>query len=163
VRFHAEHRFDGPGTAVAALLADPAFYVDLALPDLSEPEVLEHRAHGDEAVVRLRYEFTGSLDPIARRLIGTGRPVWIQEVRVDRCAGTGALRFEAERDPRRLHGAADFVLTAGGGGTGRRLDGELVVAVPGLGRMAERRIVPAILRRLDIEAQAIDDELRRRG
>ncbi len=162
VRFHAEHRFNGPGHVVAALLVDPAFYVGLALPDLSEPEVLEHRAHGNDAVVRLRYEYVGSIDPIARRLIGSGRLTWIQEVRVDRSAGSGALLFEAEKDPRRLHGAAHFLLTAGGG-TVRRLDGELVVAVPGIGRMAERRIVPALLRRLDIEAQAIDDALQRPG
>jgi hypothetical protein len=31
-----------------------------------------------------------------------------------------------------------------------------VVAVPGIGRMAERRIVPGLLARLDIEAEAVD-------
>jgi len=36
---------------------------------------------------------------------------------------------------------------------------KLIVAVPGIGRMAERRIVPGLLRRLDIEAQAINDQL----
>ena len=163
MRFHAEHRFNGSEQAVAALLADPAFYLGLVLPDLSNPEVLEERKDGDDAMLRLRYEFVGSLDPIARRLLGSGHLAWIQEVRVDRSACSGALRFEAEKDPRRLHGAADFVLTAAGGGTVRRLDGELVVAVPGIGRMAERRIVPGLLRRLDIEAQALDEQLRRGG
>jgi hypothetical protein len=33
------------------------------------------------------------------------------------------------------------------------------VAVPGVGRLAERRIVPGILRRLDIEAGAMDDRI----
>jgi hypothetical protein len=163
VRFHAEHRFDGTEQAVAALLADPAFYLGLSLPDLSRPEVLEERDDGDHTMLRLRYEFVGSLDPIAQRLLGSSRPGWIQEVRVDRSAGSGTLRFEAEKDPGRLHGAADFALSEAGGGTLRRLDGELVVAVPGIGRLAERRIVPGVLRRLDIEAQALDDQLRRRG
>src|SRR5208283_1086450 len=111
----------------------------LALPDLGQPEVLEHDENGDGTMLRLRYEFVGSMDPIAHRLIGSGHLAWIQEVRIDRSAGTGVLRFEAEKDPRRLHGAADFVLTASESGTVRRLDGELVVAVPGIGRMAERR------------------------
>jgi hypothetical protein len=84
-------------------------------------------------------------------------------MRVDRSAGTGALTFEAEKDPRRLHGAADFALTADGSGSVRRLDGELVVAVPAIGRMAERRIVPGLLRRLDIEAEALDGRLRQVG
>jgi len=43
----------------------------------------------------------------------------------------------------------------------RRLDGELVVAVPGIGRMAERRIVPGVAARLDIEARAVEDQVGR--
>ena len=158
MRFHAEHRFGAPGAAVAALLADPAFDLDLALPDLRRPELLEQRQDGSEAVVRLRYEFEGTLDPIAQRLLGSSRLAWVQEVRVDRSACRGTLHFEAEKDPKRLHGAATFVLTTVDGASVRRLDGDLVVAVLGIGRMAERRIVPGILQRLDIEAQAIDDQ-----
>jgi hypothetical protein len=101
-------------------------------------------------------------DPIAQRLLGSSRLTWIQEVRIDPSAGAGTLRFEAEKDPRRLHGAADFVLVPTESGTVRRLDGDLTVAVPGIGRMAERRIVPGLLQRLDIEARAIDDQLRER-
>ena len=160
VRFHAEHRFTGSVEAVAALLADPNFYVDLILPDLNQPDVLESRDDGDDAMLRLRYEFAGSLDPIAQRLLGSGRLAWIQEVRVNRSDASGTLRFEAEKDPRRLHGAADFALVASRGGNVRHLDGELVVAIPGIGRMAEKRIVPGLLRRLDLEAEALDDRLR---
>ncbi len=159
MRFHAEHRFGASVSAVAALVADPAFYLGLDLPDLNRPELLEQRQDGSDAVVRLRYEFEGSLDPIAQRLLGSSRLAWIQEVHVDRSAGSGSLRFEAEKDPRRLHGAATFVLAAVEDATVRRLDGELVVAVPAIGRMAERRIVPGILQRLDVEARAIDDQL----
>jgi hypothetical protein len=160
VRFHVEHRFDGSEEAVAAILSDPSFYLELDLPDLSRPEMLEHGTDGDEAVIRLRYEFVGSLDPIAQRLIGSGRLAWIQEVRVDQSRGSGTLGFEAEKNRRQLHGAADFVLKADGTGTVRTIDGELVVAVPGIGGMAERRIVPGLVRRLDIEAEAVADQLR---
>ncbi len=73
--------------------------------------------------------------------------------------GSGVIHFEAEKDPRQLHGSSDFVLSAAEGGTERHLDGELVVAVPGIGRIAERRIVPGLLRRLDIEAQGLEDQL----
>ena len=159
MRFHAEHRFKGSVDAVGKLLTDADFYVGLALPDLSRPEVLDRRTDGDDTVLRLRYEFTGSLDPIASRLLGADRLAWIQEMRVDLSAGSGTLGFGAEKDPKRLHGSADFVLVAEGPATVRRLDGELVVAVLGIGHMAERRIVPGILRRMDVEAQAIDDRL----
>ena len=159
MRFHTEHRFTGSPADVGAILVDPTFYLDLVLADLGRPEVLDQEADGDQVTLRLRYEFTGSLDPIAQRLIGPGRLAWVHEVRLSRSDGTGSLRFEAQRDPRRLHGAAGFVLTAEDTGTFRRTDGELVVAVPGIGRMAERRIVPGVLRRMDREAEAIERRL----
>ncbi|HWD51242.1 MAG TPA: DUF2505 family protein [Acidimicrobiales bacterium] len=159
MRFHAEHRINGSKEAVAALLVDSSFYLRLALPDLSLPEVVEEHSDGNRASLRLRYEFVGSLDPIAQRLLGSSRLAWVQEMQVDTSAGTGTLTFEAEKDPRRLHGTADFVLAEAGGATLRRIDGELVVAVPGIGRMAERRIVPGLLRRMDIEAEAMDGKL----
>jgi hypothetical protein len=159
VRFHAEHVFHATKESVVGVLADPAFALALTLPDLDQPELLEASDDGDQALIRLRYEFTGSLDPMAQRLLGSGRLAWIQEARVDRSRCSGTLRFEAERDPRRLHGRADFTVDASASGSVRRLDGELVVAIPGIGRMAERRIVPGLLRRLDIEAGAVDAEL----
>jgi hypothetical protein len=162
VRFQSEHLFHGSEPAVAELLTDAAFYLGLALPDLSQPEVLDNETEPDRARLRLRYEYVGSLDPIAQRLLGSDRLAWIQEVEVDRSAASGTLRFEAEKDPKRLHGSADFVLTPVDHGVQRRLHGELVVAVPGIGRMAERRIVPGLLRRMDVEAVGINQELERR-
>jgi hypothetical protein len=159
VRFHAEHSFAALSAAVVELLADPTFYLGLTLPDLDQPELLETTDDGVDAVIRLRYEFVGSLDPMARRLIGSGRLAWVQEVRIGRPTSSGTLRFEAERDPRKLHGRAEFSLEPVGGGTLRRLHGELVVAIPGIGGMAERRIVPGLLRRLDIEAETADIQL----
>ena len=163
MRFRAEHHFAGSVAAVLAILEDPGFYLDLDLPDLSRPELLEERRDGDDVLLGLRYEFVGGLDPIAQRLIGPGRLAWLQEVRIDSGAATGGLSFEAEKDPRRLHGDATFAFTEAAGVTTRALDGQLVVRVPGVGRMAERRIVPGIVRRLDIEAQAVDERLRSSG
>jgi hypothetical protein len=159
VRFHAEHHFTGSTDAVTTLLGTPEFYLDLDLPDLSLPELIDHHQDGEVAVVHLRYVFEGHLDPIAQGLLGSSQLAWIQEVRVDRSAGAGTLGFHAEKDPRRLHGTADFVVKASGKGSVRRIDGELVVAVPGIGRMAERRIVPGVVTRLDIEAQAVEDQV----
>lgn len=158
VRFHAEHRFAaGPG-AVAAGLLDPSFHRELQLPDLKLLDVDSH-ADGTESVLRLRYDFVGHLDPLARRILGNRRLTWLQELHLDPAGGTGRLSFEAEADPRRLHGAADVILEGADGGTRRQLHGELVVAVPMVGGRAERRIVPGLLRRLDIEARALDERL----
>jgi Protein of unknown function (DUF2505) len=113
-----------------------------------------------ETVLRLRYDFVGHLDPLARRLLGGRRLTWLQELRLDRATGGGRLTFAAEADPRRLHGRADVVTEPDDAGTRRTLDGELVVDVPIVGGNAERRIVPGLLRRLDIEAAALDQRLR---
>lgn len=159
MRFHAEHRFHASPGAVATLLADPSFYVALALPDLSRPEVLEHDIDDQVAVLVLRYAFVGGLDPMARRLLGTNQLAWIQKMHVNLSSGTGRLSFAAEAHPKALHGTADFVFIADGASSIRRLNGELVVAAPLIGASAERRIVPGLLRRLDIEAQALEEKL----
>lgn len=160
-KFRAEHRFRGPVDQVAALLTSAAFHRTLALPDLSLPEVVADDVDGDRAHLQLRYEFVGSLDPIAQRLLGGRRLTWLQDLDLDRSTGKGRLRFAAEAEPKRLHGKADFTLAADGSGPGsvRRLDGELTVAVFGVGGMAEGRIVPGLRRRLDIEAAELDDQL----
>lgn len=108
----------------------------------------------------MRYEYTGSLDPLVRRLLGGARLTWTQELRL-RPAGTGSgphrfsgsLDVHADANPRLLHGRAVVALGPDGpDGTLRVVDGELVVSLPGLGAMAERRIVPGVVTRLDAEA-----------
>ncbi|HEV2369177.1 MAG TPA: DUF2505 family protein [Acidimicrobiales bacterium] len=163
MRFDARHQFPAPPRDVAEVLADVGFHTGLDLPDLGPPQVVSATRQGDAAEIRLRYEFTGSLDPIARRLLGSHRLTWVQEVKVDLAATRGTLSFGAEADPGRLHGSARFVIEAEGAGSVRRIDGDLVVAVPGVGGMAERRIVPGLLRRIDIEADALRARLEGHG
>lgn len=161
MRFHAEHRFGASPGAVAALLADPSFYLALAIPDLSLPEVLEHQIDGLDALLVLRYQFVGSLGPLGRRLVGPNQLTWIQKMHVSSSTGEGVLSFAAEAHPKALHGTAAFGLVAESAGTVRRMNGELVVAAPLIGASAERQIVPGLLRRLDIEAQALEERLGR--
>jgi hypothetical protein len=160
MQFEAEHRFDGSPAAVAAVLGDAAFYVGLSLPDLSLPEVVEQGQgpDGSGSRVLLRYEYTGHLDPTALRLLGGDRLTWTQEIRI-RPDGSGTLTFLAEKNPGVLHGEATFTLVADGGGAIRHLSGDLVVSIPIIGGMAERRIVPGVLARLDIEAEAVNQRL----
>ena len=164
MRFHAEHRFPAPVGAVAALLLDPEFHRRLELPDLRLLEVVDDDTGADGggsgSRLGLRYDFVGHLDPLASKLLAGRRLTWVQELRLDPSRGVGRLSFEAEAAPDRLHGAADMVLEPVDGGALRRLDGELVVAVPLMGRRAEGRIVPGLLRRLDIEAAALAERLR---
>lgn len=156
MRFEAEQRFPGVAPqAIAALLVDPEFEARVELPDLSLPEVVEHRVDGSETILRLRYQYVGELDPIAVRLLGGKKLTWVQELRLDVESGRGTLHFAAEADPKRLHGDAKVTIDGDASRARRRFDGELVVKAPVVGGMAERRIVPGLLRRLDVEAEAV--------
>jgi hypothetical protein len=160
MRFHVEHRFAGPADAVIVLLADPDFHRQLDLPDVELVDVDDTRSDGDRCHLFIRYNFVGHLDPFVRQLLGGRALTWRQELRLDRTDGTGQLTFQADASPQKLHGSADITIDDDDGGSLRRLDGTLAVRVPLIGGRAERAIAPGLVRRLDIEARALDEHLR---
>jgi hypothetical protein len=161
VHFEVVHDFPAPAAAVADVLCDPAFHTRLDLPDLSRPEVVTSSVDGTTRVLLLRYEYIGQVDPIARRIVGNRKLSWMQELRIDTQSLTGTLSFSAEHNEHRLNGRADVAITATGDGTRsrRRIAGDLHVRVPLLGGTAEHRIVPGLVRRLDVEAAALSNQL----
>ena len=163
MRFEVTHEFTAPRAEVATILCDPAFHSALDLPDLSSPEVVEASTAGTARLLRLRYEYVGALDPIARKIVGNRRITWMQELRLDTDTFTGTLSFSADDDAGRLGGSArvEMEATAGDAHCRRRIAGDLHVRVPLVGGTAERRIVPGLVRRLDVEAAALTAELAR--
>jgi hypothetical protein len=155
MHFAVEHHFPAAPSAVAHLMVDPAFEGKLELPDLALPEVLEHGRDGGESVLKLRYEYTGQLDALARRIVSGRQLTLVQVVRLDEAAGAGSYQLEAEADPQRVHGAATITLSADQGGCTRRFDGDFVVKVPLIGGTIENRLLPGILSRFDAEAVAL--------
>lgn len=145
---------------MALILTDPDFHARLELPDLGRPEVEAQQAAGTERTLKLRYEFVGNLDPIARRLLAGRRLTWIQTLVLDIASGAGTLAFAAEAEPNRLYGNATIRLDAvDAGRTRRNIDGDFFVKFPLVGGTAERRIVPGLVRRLDLEADAVNATL----
>jgi hypothetical protein len=161
VRFSAEHDFAASRARVVDVWCDPEFHRGLDLPDLSRPDLLAHDVDGTTRVVRLRYEYTGQLDPAARKIVGNRKLTWIQELRIDTASYTGALTFSVDQGGDRLNGDATVALTTNDGDehTRRSIAGDLRVRVPLIGGAAERRIVPGVVRRLDVEAAALATEL----
>jgi len=138
------------------MLCDPAFQSQLDLPDLSRPEVIESSTEGTMRMLRLRYEYVGQLDPIARKIIGTRKLTWIQDLRLDTQTYEGTLTFSAEEDAGRLNGQATVSISrVDTDRSRRRIAGDFHVKVPLIGGTAERRIVPGLTRRLDAEAEAL--------
>ena len=160
MHFDVEHDFPASCADVAAVLCDPAFHTQLDLPDMSRPEVLTSSADGTARVLRLRYEYIGQLDPIARKVVGGRKLTWIQELRLDTATFAGSLTFSAEEEPERLGGTAAVEITALGDDRSRRhIAGDLHVRIPLVGGTGEKRIVPGLVRRLDVEAAALATEL----
>jgi len=159
MHFSVTHHFDASRIAVADVMCDPAFQTTLSLPDLSLPEVVEHVVDGTTRMLRLRYQYVGQLDPIARRVIGGHKVTWIQELRLDVADFRGTLSYAAESDAKKFFGAADITLDGDDAPSTRRIDGDLHVKVPLVGGMAEKRIVPGLVRRLDAEAAAMAEKL----
>lgn len=161
MHFEVVHEFPAPCAAVVDVLCDPAFHTQLDLPDLSRPVVVTSSADGTTRILALRYEYIGQVDPIARRIVGNRTLTWMQELRLDTHSLVGTLSFSAEEDEKRLNGRAEVAITAidDGTRTRRRIAGDLHVRVPLVGGTAERRIVPGLVRRLDVEAEALTREL----
>lgn len=164
MRFDVEHPLPARPHAVADLLVDADFYVTVELPDLAVPEVVTHEPSGERATLALRYKYVGSLDPVARKLIGSRDLTWLQTLTIERAEGRGRLTIVADGAGDRLHADASVVLReAEDGTTVRRIEGEFVVRVPLVGGTAERRILPGVLRRLDVEADALRARLQERA
>jgi hypothetical protein len=158
VQFHAEHHFSSSAVDILAAMLDADLYANLQFPDLSQTEVLGRTSDGSRSSLRLRLEFIGRLDPLARRLIGSDQLSWVQEIEADTSTGTGRLTFASEDASRRLHGQADITFHLEHDGTSRQIDGELVVAVPFVAAAVEGRIIAGLLRNMDLEAQAIREQ-----
>jgi hypothetical protein len=161
VQFDASHDFDARPEQVGALMVDPDFEARVDLPDLAPPDVVVHAQEGDDTVLRLRYEFIGHLDPIAKRVVGNRRLTFLQEVRLDVEAGRGMLRLAVESDPKRVRGEAAIRIDGtAGDACVRTLRGTFTVSLPLVGGTAERALLPGILRRFDVEAVALAQRLR---
>jgi hypothetical protein len=159
VRLDAEHRFHSSPADVCDAMGDPAFYATLRLPDIEPPEVLSRTATGEHVDISIRFEYTGKLDPIVRRIVGHERVAWVQELGIDRdtCACTLAVKPDVGVVPVSCSGT--FALRDDGDGCVRTLRGELKIKVPIIGGRAEKSLAPGILRRIDLEAVALDEFL----
>jgi hypothetical protein len=162
VSFDIRDEFDAPPAEVAAAMTDPKFVASLDLPDFERPEVLADGADTDGRTVRARYRFVGKLDPIARRILGNKDISWVQEVHVDAANEHGSLTVTPDVYPDRMHFSGEFRLAStAAGGTTRRLTGELNIRVPLVSGRAEKAILPGLLRRVDLEADALREWLAR--
>jgi hypothetical protein len=156
MRLTASHSFTGSVVAVCAAMSDPAFYAELRLPDVDPPELISRTVDGARVDVHVRFMYTGKLDPIARRIVGHDQVSWVQQLQIDPAAASAALQVIPAVGVVSVTCTGTFTLRAEGDGCVRTLDGDLRVKVPIIGSRAEKSLAPGILRRLDVEADALN-------
>lgn len=144
-------------------MTDPEFVVGLAaVPDVGEVTVLDAGVDTQERWVAARFRYDGSLDPIAARVLGSSSPTWVQTYRMSLDGSAGSLVIAPDHHGSLLECTAAVTATptsaetaSGGGGTDRHIDGTLSVRVPLLGGRAEKALGPAILARIEVEADLL--------
>jgi hypothetical protein len=156
VRIQLEQRLPGAVVEVLGVLVDPAFVPRLgSLPRIGEPELLDHRADQRTVAQRVRYRFTGDLPGAVTAILDPSRLTWVDEVTYDLEAATATFRIVPDHYADRLTCAGTYTLLASGGGSVRRVEGELKVRYPIVGGRVERAIHEGIEEHLAAEASLI--------
>jgi hypothetical protein len=169
MRFTIVQRYTAPPDDVQQALLDPAFLGRLGeLPTIDQPQVLERRREGDRVHQRVRYRFTGALAPVVRTVVDPARLSWVEESTVDVRNHRTTFRMRPDHYPDRLECQGSSRLTApgsgaGGGGTVRTIEADLVVHMPMVGGRVERAIVSGLQDHAAHEARLLAAWLRERG
>jgi len=157
MKFDLVHRFGAPLNTVEEAMVDPVFLEGTRLPDVAPPKVLERDESGDVVTLRVRYEYTGSLDTLARRVLRTGDVSWVQETTLDRTRHRTEFKVVPKVYPERFECGGTMQLHPEGEGTRRVIAGELKIKVPIFGGRAEGLILPGLRSRMNREAELLDE------
>ena len=154
MRFRLDHELPGTVDAVLAALTDPGFLVTLGeLGKVGEPEVLDQERDGATVRQRVRYRFTGELNPAVTALVDRSKLVWVDEHTYDLDQASATFRILPEHYADRLHCQGTERITAThGDSVNRHVDGELKVRWPLVGGLVERAILSGLEEQLDEEA-----------
>jgi len=158
VRFELTSRLALPPERVVELYTDPDFYARLdGLPNVGEPRVLDRVAEGDTVTMRVHYRFTRVLSPGVARVVDPAKISWVEETVWDlvTCAARSTLLPDNYAD--RFGASAERSHEPAGGGTQRRIVGDVRVRFPVVGGKVERAIVEGLEEYLAAEAARVAD------
>jgi len=163
VKFRLEHRFEAPLTAVEEAMVDLEFLEGTRLPDVGPPRVLSRDDAGGTVTLSVKYEYTGGLDALARRVLRAGEVSWTQETTLDRRTHRTEFRVVPDAYPDRFRCGGTMQLRRDGPVTVRDIDGELRIKVPIFAGRAEGLIVPGLRSRMNREAELLAEWVKGRS
>ena len=108
----------------------------------------------------MRFAFTGSVSPAARRVIDPSKMSWITRTEVRPSEARTNWAVLPDHYPDRLKASGSYRFAPGDDGpasTVVSVDGDLKVQVPIVGRTVERVIVSGLARYIEDEVRSIPD------
>lgn len=157
MNFRLDIAYAADADALAAAYADPDLYAAFAgLPRADRPDLLERRDDGDAVVLRVRWRFSASLAPAARRVIDPDRLSWVEESRHDLRRRTVTFRMVPDHYADRFSCSGTYRFEPSGSGARRVVEGDLRVKAPLVGRTVERAIVSGLEEQLASEVPLVE-------
>jgi hypothetical protein len=163
VQFVLEQQVPGGFDDVLAALVDPRFLDGLgALPNLAPPIVLDltRTDDGRRLVHRVRYRFTGSLPSAVTRVVDPAKLTWVEETTYDVPGRRASFTIVPDHYAGKLRCTGSHAFVESAGTTTRRIDGDLSVSVPIVGRRVEKAIVGGLREHFDTEGALLGAWLR---
>ena len=157
MRFRVDNLIHLPREKVEAAFLDPAFYATLGeMPAINAPELLEMEEDGDQVHLRFRYAFSGDLPAPARRVLDPARMTWIHEETIYRTEHRSRFEMIPEYYKGKMTCSGGYRLEEVGPDTNQRLEGDLVIRYPLVGRLVEMAIVSGLRQNLAHEARLME-------
>ncbi len=126
---------------------NPAFYEGRPDKDnISIVEVVKHEDHGSRVLIEVRFQFKGSVSSAVRAVIDPAKMSWITRTEVLVEEHRTMWKVLPDHYPDRVSSSGQFVFAAGAGPESAtvRVEGELKVHMPIVGRTVERVIVTGL-------------------
>lgn len=160
MRFSVTQTIAAPLDEVAAAYASRELYEALDATDrLGRPEVLDHVEADGIVTLRIRYRFIGDLAPAVTAVVDRDRLTWVEESVHDVEGRAVQVTLHPDHYPDRLRCTGTYTYGAVGGGTERRVEGDLRVKALLVAGQVERAIVSGLTEHLDAEAAQVERHL----
>jgi hypothetical protein len=158
MHFELVQQLRGPLDVVESVLVNPEFLAELgSLPKLGSPVLLEQQDQGDKLRQRVRYRFVGELSPVVTAIIDPSRLTWVEDTTLDRSTHRTTWEIQPDNYANLLQASGDIALVpTGADTTERRVDADVNVRVPLLGRKAEAAIVSGLREHAALEADMVN-------
>lgn len=152
-----------PPARVMAVYGSRAFYEDRPTRDeIAVLEVVRHEDTGVQSLVEVHFAFTGSVSAAVRAVVDPARLTWVTRIVVFPAESRATWQVLPDHYPDRLTASGSYRFsrapgTGAGGpaGTVVRVEGDLQVRVPIVGRSVERTIVTDLRRYIEDEVTSL--------